>query len=151
MTVISIIISLVILVVDRLTKIWAQGALQSGRVIGVIPNLLSFDYAENTGAAFSILSDKTWLLGLISVVFCIAVIIYWIIKKPSDKLFCTSLMLLFSGAFGNAIDRVWLGYVIDFIRTDFIEFPIFNVADIAVTFGAILIVIYVLFFDKETK
>lgn len=147
---ISIIISILVLVLDRVTKIWAQSVIGNNVICG-IKGVLSFVYTKNTGAAFSMLSDKTWLLGIISVAFCIGVIIYWIVKRPKDKLLCTSIALLFSGALGNAIDRVFLGYVIDFIRTDFIDFPIFNVADIAITIGAVLIMIYVLFFDKESK
>jgi len=147
---ISVIISIIVLILDRVTKIWSQTVIGDGVICG-IPNVLSFVYTKNTGAAFSILSDKTWLLCLISVAFCIGVIIYWIIKRPKDKLLCTSISLLFSGALGNAIDRVYFGYVVDFIRTDFIDFPVFNIADIAITIGAVLLVIYVLFFDKESE
>ena len=60
----------------------------------------------------------------------------------------TSLMLMFAGALGNAIDRIFRGYVVDFIETTFISFPVFNIADIAITVGAVLLIIYILFFDK---
>ncbi len=146
-----IIISLAIILSDRITKLWAKSSLMDGGSVGVIPNIFSFEYAENTGAAFSILSDKTYILGIISAVFCVGIIIYWIKFRPKNTLLCTALALVFSGALGNGIDRVFYGYVIDFIRTDFIRFPIFNIADIAITFGAILLVIYVMFFDRESK
>ena len=63
----------------------------------------------------------------------------------------TSLTLLFAGALGNAIDRIFRGYVIDFIETAFIDFPVFNVADIAITCGAVIMAIYIIFFDKDEK
>ena len=78
-------------------------------------------------------------------------IIYVIIKKPKHTLQRTALMLIFSGALGNAIDRIFRGYVIDFIETAFISFPVFNIADIAITVGAALLIIYVIFFDKENS
>lgn len=63
----------------------------------------------------------------------------------------TSLTLLFAGALGNAIDRIFRGYVVDFIETAFIDFPVFNVADIAITCGAVIMAIYIIFFDKDEK
>ena len=62
-----------------------------------------------------------------------------------------SLSMMFGGAFGNAWDRIFYGYVVDFIETTFMEFAIFNIADIAITVGAVLMVIYVCFFDKEKE
>ena len=61
-----------------------------------------------------------------------------------------SLVLMFAGAFANAIDRIFRGFVIDFIETTFIAFPVFNIADIAITIGAALLIVYILFFDKKT-
>ena len=58
-------------------------------------------------------------------------------------------MLLFSGAFANAVDRIFRGYVVDFIETSFIRFPVFNIADIAITLGTVFLMIYLIFFDKD--
>ena len=96
-------------------------------------------------------SDHVDILGIISAVFCIGVIVYVCIAKPKNKLQNISLTLIFAGALGNAIDRIFRGFVIDFIETAFISFPVFNIADIAITIGAFLLVIYVIFFDKESK
>jgi len=148
MTFLWIIITVLITLADRFTKILASTNL-SGKDIEAIPGVLSFVYVENTGAAFSILMDKTWLLSIISIVFCIFVVVYYIMKKPKSKLLCLSGTLIFAGALGNAIDRIFYGYVIDFIKTDFIQFPVFNVADIAITVGAALLMIYVIFFDNR--
>ena len=105
----------------------------------------------NKGAAFSLLSGKLSLLSIISVAFCICAVIYWIKKKPTHPLLCTSITMMFAGAFGNAIDRIFRGFVIDYIQTSFINFPVFNIADIGITVGAILLVVYFIWFDKEDK
>ena len=78
-------------------------------------------------------------------------VIYWIKKKPTHPLLCTSITMMFAGAFGNAIDRIFRGFVIDYIQTSFINFPVFNIADIGITVGAILLVVYFIWFDKEDK
>lgn len=139
-----------IVVLDQLTKYWVMNGI-GNKVIHAIPGLIDFVYVKNTGAAFSILSDSTTLLGVISVLFCLGVLVYWYFKKPEHILLKTSLTLLFAGALGNAVDRIFRGYVVDFIETVFIEFPVFNVADIAITFGAVIMAIYVIFFDKDEK
>lgn len=143
-----IIITALIIGADRITKIFAQTYI-SGGSIEAIPGVFSLVYVKNTGAAFSMLEDKTWLLSIISIVFCIFVAVYYIMKKPRSRLLCSAGTLVFAGALGNAIDRIFYGYVVDFIKTDFIEFPVFNIADIAITVGAVLLMIYVIFFDSR--
>ena len=145
---IYIIFSIVIIAADRISKIFAE-KLMGEAAKNVITGVISFSYTENTGAAFSILSGMTWLLSAISVIFCVGVIVYWMVKKPVSKLLCTSLAMIFAGALANAADRIFYGYVIDFIKLDFINFPIFNIADIAITIGAVLLMIYVIFFDGD--
>ncbi|MDD6734717.1 MAG: signal peptidase II [Clostridiales bacterium] len=141
-----------IVFIDQIAKLLVINNLSDTDSVHVIPGLFDFVYVKNTGAAFSILSDSTLLLGVISVLFCIGVAGYWYIKKPQHNLLKISMTLLLAGAFGNAIDRLFRGYVVDFIQTVFIRFPVFNVADIAITFGAMLLIIYLLFFDgKEEK
>ena len=89
------------------------------------------------------------MLSLVSVAFCVGVVVYWILKKPTQKLFCVSLAMIFGGALGNAIDRIFYGFVVDFIETTFIDFPVFNIADIGITVGVALLMIHFIFFDKE--
>ena len=86
---------------------------------------------------------------MISVVFAVGVIWYIIYKKPQNKMFRLSLMLLFAGTVGNVIDRIFRGFVVDFIKTTFIDFPVFNVADIAITCGCILAFALTLFYYKD--
>jgi len=146
------ILAIFIIVFDQLTKYWVVGNIGLTDSIKIIPNIVDFVYVKNTGAAFSFLANKTYgivLLSMISIIFCIAVILFIAKKKPTNKLLLSSLALMFSGAVGNVIDRVVRGFVVDFIELTFINFPVFNVADIAITVGAVLLIIYVSFFDKE--
>lgn len=138
-----------IVALDQIAKILVTTFLDKTDCVRVIPYLFDFVYVENTGAAFSMLSGKTGFLGIVSVLFCIGVLVYWLKKKPEHPLMKTALTMLFAGALGNAIDRIFRGFVVDFISTSFMDFPVFNVADISIVFGAILLVIYVMFYEKE--
>lgn len=147
-------IVIVIMALDQLSKYWVINNIGMTDSITVIPNVIDFVYVKNTGAAFSFLSDKTYgivILSIISVLFCIGVIFFMIKKKPQSRLLTISLALMLSGALGNVIDRIARGYVVDFIEATFINFPVFNVADIAITCGALLIIIHVLFFEKPKE
>ena len=145
------IIVLVIIALDQISKYWVVNNIGLTDSFTVIPKIIDFVYVKNTGAAFSFLSDKTYgiiLLSCVSVIFSVGVIWYMISKKPQNKLLTISLALMLSGAIGNVIDRIFRGYVVDFIETTFIKFPVFNIADIAITTGAFLVIVYVLFFEK---
>lgn len=143
------IISIVIIIIDQLSKILISSCFSYDTRVTLIPGLFDIVFRKNTGAAFSILSKHIFLLSIISIIFCIGVIIYVIKIKPQHPLQCTSIALIFAGALGNGIDRFFRGYVVDFIETTFINFPVFNIADISITLGAILFVLYVIMFDKE--
>jgi len=138
----------IIVVADQLVKFFVCNNLSQSDSAVIIPKILNFIYVKNTGAAFSMFSGKTAALGAVSILFCVGVLIFWIFKKPQHILFKLSLALLFAGALGNAIDRIWRGFVVDFIETAFIKFPVFNIADISITIGTALLMIYLLFFDK---
>lgn len=139
----------VIILLDRLVKLHILNNYTPGTVFGGIPGTADFLYVQNTGAAFSILSSNTPVLSIISILFCIAAVLYWIIKKPSHPMQCLAAVLLFAGALGNAVDRVVYGFVVDFIAIKWFSFPVFNIADMAIVGGAIAAVIYVLIFDKD--
>lgn len=146
-----LIISILIIIADQLVKYFVASGMSVGDMAFSVLNLFDITYVQNQGAAFSILSGKLSVLSLISVVFCVGVIVYWIKKKPTHPLLCTALTMMFAGAFGNAIDRIFRGFVVDYIQTTFITFPVFNIADIGITVGAALLVLYVILFDKEDK
>ena len=116
-----------------------------------IPGLLQLTYVQNTGAAFSMFSRHTWMLTLLSGV--VAVILAIVLAKRvlphwSGQL---SLALLLGGAIGNFIDRLLLGYVTDMFATTFMNFAVFNVADIGVVVGGVLLCVHVLFFMRGDK
>lgn len=141
------------LVADQLSKFWAAKHL-IGKPISLIGDWFSFHYSENTGAAWGVLSDKTWLLALVSCIACILIALYYFLGKYHSKLTGFSLILIFTGALGNLLDRLFRGYVIDFINLNFFalfggDFPIFNIADIFVTIGVALLIITLLFLEKE--
>ena len=143
-----LICSFLIILIDQVTKYIALTRLE-GLEVTFIPKVIDFVYVKNNGAAFNILAGKIELLSLISVVFAVGVIWHIIYKNPQNKMFRLSLMLLFAGAVGNVIDRIFRGFVVDFIKTTFIDFPVFNIADIAIVCGAILLSVYVLFFENR--
>ena len=123
------------LVLDQLTKLWAQG-LGDARLV-LIPGVVGLRYAENTGMAFSLLSGRPWLLGVLSaaliVLGALALRRYRLGALPS-----VAAMLMLGGAAGNMLDRLLRGYVVDMVETLFIQFPIFNLADACLTVGCVL-------------
>ena len=112
---------------------------------------MELTYIQNTGAAFSSFSSLTWLLALISLLASVAVAVLMARKLFTRPLGRLSLALILGGAVGNLIDRVFLGFVTDMFATTFMDFAVFNVADICVVTGGILMVIYVLFFYDKQK
>lgn len=150
MTVFWILISALIVAADQFAKWLISSQMTLTDSITAIPGLFEIVYVKNFGAAFSMMSGRVSLLSLISVLFCLGVAVYWIVKRPKKPLLCAALAMMFSGALGNAIDRICRGYVVDFIKTTFIDFPVFNIADIAIVLGAVLLVVYVVWFDEET-
>ena len=139
----------VIVVLDRIAKLHVLNNCQIGEIFGGIPFVADFMYVQNTGAAFSIFSNNTQILSAISVAFLVAIILYKIVRRPQHFMENLALALFFAGGLGNAIDRIQYNFVVDFIDIKWFEFPVFNIADIAVVAGAIAAIVYVVFFDKE--
>ncbi len=135
-----------LLAADQISKLWAAQSLSAP--INVIPGFLAFTYAENRGAAFGIMPDMQPVFIIMSIVFAIIVSIY-LTKRQHSLPVLAQLggWLAVTGAIGNMIDRALRSYVIDFIYAYGINFPVFNLADVCLTLGAILVVIYLLFFS----
>lgn len=146
------IIAAVIVIIDQLVKYYVRTYVTLFASTSFIPGLINLTYYQNTGAAFSILKDSTWLLTLISLLISI-VLIYLMLRRPMPHRFGqVTLALILGGAVGNLIDRFCLGYVVDMFQFTFINFPVFNVADMSLVCGGILLCIYILFFyDKKNK
>ena len=136
-------------ILDQATKLLVVNTMDYGQSIVLIKNIFSFQYIHNYGAAWGMFSNHRWVFMLITSLALIAMPIILYRYRKLHFLFGLSLSLFIGGAIGNMIDRVFLGYVVDFLQFTFIDFPIFNVADICVVFGAAFMMIYVIFFDKE--
>lgn len=137
-------LSAVIVVLDQLSKQWVSQSLDFGEVIAVMPSF-NLVLAYNSGAAFSFLAGAGgWQRGFFSGIAVVAavVIVYLLRKHRGEKLFSLALAMILGGALGNLIDRVLLGHVVDFL--DFYvqayHWPAFNVADMAITGGAGLLI-----------
>ena len=136
-------------ILDQATKMIVVNTMDYGQSIVLIKNIFSFQYIHNYGAAWGMFSNHRWIFMVVTTVALIAMPIILYRYRKLHFLFSLSLSLFIGGAIGNMIDRVFLGYVVDFLQFTFIDFPIFNVADICVVCGAIIMMIYVIFFDKE--
>ena len=115
-----------------------------------IPNFLSLTYEQNRGAAFSSFQGMQWLFALIFIVFT-ALVLWEYFKKsmPFSKFERWCIAAIYGGGLANMIDRVRLGFVVDMIQTDFMDFPVFNVADCFITCGCFAMMVSLFFFNKE--
>lgn len=138
----SLIASFVI-VIDRLTKCLFQNILAHGRSIKVIPGVFHLTLVLNSGSAFGMFKGRNYFFIITSVIV-IALILFHVWRyKYKDMVLIAALGLILGGAIGNLADRLYCGYVIDFL--DFRVWPVFNIADSSITIGAALLAIKVLF------
>lgn len=133
---------------DRLSKYWAMTVLAPVGEIAGIKGIFHFYYVENTGAAFSLLREHTWILIIVTA-FVVAGGIYILFFKKLSVPYQICVASIVGGGIGNLIDRIAYGYVVDMFMVDFVEFAIFNVADIFITLAGIAMIVILLFFDKE--
>lgn len=146
---IAVIIVIVGIIFDQLVKSWVIHNISLGDVKSFIPNVMSLTHLQNDGAAWSMLEGKQWFF-LILTPIVIIVAAYFLWKKEKQNWYFIALSLIISGALGNFIDRVHQGYVTDMFQTDFMNFPIFNIADALLSIGFVLLFIAILT-DKEVK
>ena len=136
---------------DQLVKYLVVQQIPLGEHVPFLPHLLDLTYVENTGAAFSMFSQHTWVLTLISLVLSVVLavgVFKPLFRHPFGR---TALALLLAGAVGNLIDRALQGYVVDMFHVLFMEFAVFNVADICVVVGGFAAVLYYLFFYEKLE
>ena len=118
----------------------------------IIPYLINFKSQENTGAAWSIFSNATLALIIISTIAIVFIILYIIFAKDNSILFFISFSFILGGAIGNLIDRIYFGYVRDFIQFAFWEkFPVFNIADSFLTIGIFCLILHYLIHFLKNK
>ena len=149
MLIISFVIIAVSVILDQITKVIALNDLKPIISHPFIEGLIEFRFTTNPGDAFGMLEGKKWLfihVSSIAIILAVFVLIYF--RKKLSPLLSVALAMITGGGIGNQIDRIFRGEVIDFLNFQFIDFPIFNVADCFVTVGCVLAGIAIIFFDK---
>ena len=146
------ILAVLLIVLDQAVKFAVRANIGLGQSVPFLPHVLDLAYVQNTGAAFSILESHTWLLTLVSA--AVVLVLCWLIVKGffQNALGRWAAALVLAGGVGNLIDRAVFGFVTDMVRTVFMDFPVFNVADCCVTIGVPLLFLYVLLYvGKDEK
>ncbi|KAF0468662.1 signal peptidase II [Pediococcus pentosaceus] len=139
----SYMVGLLLLVIDQLVKSAVNNQIALGTVKSFIPGVLSLTNLRNDGAAWSILSGNQIFFYLITVV-ALVVLICLLVTQRQHLLYQWGLTLMITGTLGNFIDRIRLKYVVDMFQIDFFNFPIFNIADMCLTFGVIILFIAII-------
>lgn len=134
--------------IDQIIKYFVLEYLVPVHSVNVIQGLLSLVYVENRGVAFGMLQDHVWIFAVITTLLIAAIIYVIAAKKLTGKLFAVAAMLLIGGGIGNLIDRVFRGFVIDYLSLSFFP-PVCNFADYCITIGAVLFVIVMLMSGKK--
>ncbi len=138
-------IAAVLVLIDQWLKKLAVSNLAGKDDIVLIKNFIGLSYAENTGAAFSMFSDSTMLLSVITLILMLCGVVAFFVMKTHNKIIDTCAVLIIAGGAGNLIDRFANGYVVDYIKTLFINFPVFNFADILVVVGCFSLCGYLIY------
>ena len=141
---ISLIVGAVLVIIDQIIKYFVSAYLQPVGSVSVIDNLFSLTYVENKGVAFGMFSDMRWVFVALTSALLAIIIFYMFKKRPKGKFFYICAALIIGGGIGNLIDRIFYGYVIDYLSLSFFP-PVCNFADYCITAGTIMLVIYLLF------
>ena len=144
-----ILLCIAVLVADQLSKLYIQSSMTLGMSVPVVPHVFHITYILNPGAAFGILENKTWFFIAVALILLVGVAYLYPRLPANQPIVKLGAGLLVGGAIGNLIDRVRIGYVIDFF--DFRIWPIFNVADICIVCGVACLAYYLLMIPDETE
>ncbi len=144
---VAIIIGIIMVAVDQIIKYFVTVYLQPLGSVTVIDNLFNLTYVENNGVAFGMFSDMRWVFVALTSVLLFVIIFIMFKKRPKGKMFYIAAGLIIGGGIGNLIDRIFYGYVIDYLSLSFFP-PVCNFADYCITIGTVLLIIYLLFFSN---
>ena len=151
MNILPIIAVVILILLDQGTKFWALASLKPIHNMTLVEGFMDLTFVENRGVAFGMFSGERWFILLLTGIIAVGLI--WFYKAmPKKKEYFplrVSLVMVLSGAIGNIIDRLFRGYVVDFFEFTFFEWPVFNVADIYVVVGVILLALMILFVVKD--
>ena len=149
--IIDVVLFVVLLVIDQMTKIWAISRLKGQSAIVLWDGVLELNYLENRGSAFGMLQNQKFFILFVGCIF-MAAILFFLIKLPNEKKFRMTHILLsmvVAGGIGNMIDRIRFDFVVDFISFVLINFPIFNGADCFIVIGTLSLFVLFMFVYKE--
>lgn len=151
MYIISAVVCIILIIADQWSKHVALTYLKPVETIPVIQNIFALTYVENRGAAFGMFQGAR--IGFLIVTpLILAAVVYYFVKLPYGRVYTfvrAALVLVTAGAIGNFIDRLHRGYVIDFLHATFINFPVFNLADIFVVAGTGLLIVLIVFYIRD--
>lgn len=142
-------LAVALVALDQWVKWWVTANISVGESLPFIPHILGLNHVHNTGGAWSMLNQHTWLLSVVSSVVILIILLVLVRRLVRNPFGVISLIMVLAGAVGNLIDRIRLGYVVDMFQTLFMNFPIFNVADICVVCGGIAFCVYFAFFYEK--
>ena len=151
---ITTVIAAAAVILDQISKLWVLRSFELGESREVLSGILNWTYIQNKGAALGMLSEHRWVFMILSAVLIAAIMLFIVFSKDISRSLVVVLAMILGGGIGNMIDRFAYGYVIDFIDVKFLPFWkwIFNVADIFVTVGAVLLAaVYILTELKRKK
>lgn len=148
--IVYLIIAAIAVGLDQVVKWWVTENIGFGETIMANP-ILSLTHIRNEGAAWSILEGKMWFFYIVTAITSVVVVYFLYKNQEESKWLLVGLGLILGGAIGNFIDRLRLGFVVDMFQVEFFNFPIFNVADIALTIGVICVFIYIILDEKTDK
>lgn len=147
------ILTIVLVILDQITKTQAINTLKGKEMVQLIPNWLYLTYVENKGAAFGMLNTKPMFFTILASIFVIGMLVFLLINRNNiDSFFKLLFAIILAGALGNLIDRIRYGFVVDFIFSPLgglYDFPVFNFADIYLSLAAIIMAIYLIFFEGD--
>lgn len=150
MPILALIVGAALAVLDQIIKYFVSVYIQPVGSVSVIDNIFKITYVENRGVAFGMFSDMRWFFIILTSVLIISIIVFMFKKRPQSKMFYISSALIIGGGIGNLIDRIFYGYVIDYLSVSFFP-PVCNFADYCITVGTVLFLVYVLFFSNFSK
>lgn len=144
------ILTTILVTIDQITKYLTVQNIGLYEIKEIIPNFLSFTYIQNSGAAWSLLEGKMWFFYIITIIVISFLLYYLYTEGRKDKILGIILSIVLAGTIGNFIDRLIFQYVVDMIRLEFINFPIFNVADMLLTVGVAALLIYSIYEERSS-
>lgn len=137
-----------VVLLDQLVKLLVVNSIPLDHSVQFIPSILSIAHIRNYGAAWNIFTGQKWFLFLITLV-ALGILGYLFLKLRKNWIYALGISLMIGGTLGNFVDRIRIGYVVDMLQLDFINFPIFNVADSALSVGVVIIIIGMLRDEKN--